>query len=191
MKWKYRLKPEQHKRLQWPLWRSALPKRALKGLWLQSYASLLKWNIVACTTVMWLPKEPATAGFEFYHFWPLCLIELTEACPKDTPLIKFSSLTTIIKNGCMLFFLVCFVLVSNKVINSISKNVNPKSLIVDLTCFVSTERKCSLTLSFTFVVMSHYQGELNMNQWNPAQTSRRLREAWKNLLGSFIKGWAE
>lgn len=62
------------------------------------------------------------------------------------------------------FFLVCFVLVSNKVINSISKNVNPKSLIVDLTCFVSTERKCSLTLSFTFAVMSHYQGELNMNQ---------------------------
>lgn len=62
------------------------------------------------------------------------------------------------------FFLVCFVLVYNKVINSISKNVNPKSLIVDLTCFVSTERKCSLTLSFTFVVMSHYQGELNMNQ---------------------------
>lgn len=63
------------------------------------------------------------------------------------------------------FFPVCFVLVSNKVINSISnKNINPKSLIIDLTCFVSAERKCSLTSLFTFAVMSHYQGGLNTDQ---------------------------
>lgn len=76
---------------------------------------------------MWLPKEPAAAGFEFYHSWPLCLIELTRACPDDTPPPTFSSVTRTTKKGCTFFFLLCYVLVSNEVINSISnKNINPE-----------------------------------------------------------------
>lgn len=152
----------------------------------------LKWKTVACTTVMWLPKEPPAAGFEFYNSWPVCLIDLAGTCLEDTPPIKLISFNYNNKKRLQPFLCVCFVLVSNKVINSISnKNINPKSLIVYLALFVSTERKRSLTLPFTFAVMSHYQGGLNMDQWSPAQTRRRLRGAWKNLLCSFTKGRAE
>lgn len=157
----------------------SLPKTALKGLWLQSYASLFKKKDSCLYYCNVTPKGTGSCRFWILSFLA-SLIELTGASPEDTPPITLFFFKYNNKKWLHPF---CFALFSNKVINSAAnKNINPKSLIVSLTCFVSAERKYSLTLPFTFAVLSHYQAWLNMDQWSPVQTSKRLRGAWKNLL---------